>query len=103
VVGGDDQADEECEKHEPQPTLHGPPVRLREQAYGCGDARMLAVAQGRDAADAHQPREQQARDLFRPRNRTVQDMAPDNLQAYNRGLSNDERRDRPSQQAVARG
>ena len=102
LIGGDDQADEEREQHEPQPAIDGLALRLRQQADERGDARMLGVAQAprcrrrtsaRRAAGARSPRSMES---------AVQDVAADDLQAHDGSLRDDEHRDRPVQQAVAR-
>ena len=57
------------EQHELQAAVDGRLPRGRQQAHERGDARMLGVLQRADAADAHQPDEQQPRDLLGPRQR----------------------------------
>ena len=64
---------------------------------------MLGVSQGGDAADAHQPRQQQPRDLFGPGNRPVQNVAPHDLQADDGGLRHDEDGNSPLKRAIGRG
>ena len=84
-----------AEQHEPQPAIDRPGAGIGQQAHERGDARVLPVPQRGDAADAHQPGQQQPRDLLGPGNRPVQDVAADDLQADDGGLRDDEDRDRP--------
>jgi hypothetical protein len=56
---------------------------------------MLAVAQRRNSADAHQPDQQQPRDFFRPGKRLSKHVPAHDLEADDGGLPHDEDRDGP--------
>jgi len=61
---------------------------------------MLPMAQRADASDAHQPDEQQACNLFRPRDWLSQDVTADDLQSDNCCLSDNDARDGPVKDTV---
>ena len=103
LPGRNDQADEEGKQHEPQPAVDGLPSRRGEQPHQRGHARMLRMPQRADAADAHQPGQQQSRDLFGPGNRPVQDVAAHDLEAHDRGLRDDEDREGPLKREIGTG
>ena len=63
---------------------------------------MLRLSQRRDPADAHQPAEEQPRDLLGPGDRRVQDVAPEYLQADDAGLRGDQPADRRFESAIDR-
>ena len=67
-----------------------------------GDARMAGVAHRRYAAGAHQPDQQQARDLIGPGKRLAEHLAAKDLKAHHGRLRDDEERDRPIERAIRR-
>jgi hypothetical protein len=81
---------EEQQLDEPHAAIDRLPPKLRERIEQHAHARMLSVAQRPDAADTHQPSEQDASELFGPRNRLAQDVPAHHLEADNDRLGDHE-------------